>query len=115
MLSLMLTPLPSSLRACVSVCAQLSVAGTSCSSPTFAGIMALMIDVILAAGYPPLGFLNPFIYQYGQIAFNDVTTGNSMGCNGTASGWAASKYWDPVTGWGTPNWPAWNNLVGVGM
>jgi len=78
------------------VCVQISVAGTSCSSPTFAGLITLLNDVVMAQGDPPLGFLNPRIYQYGQIAFNDVTTGNNPGCG--TDGFYAATYWDPVTG-----------------
>jgi hypothetical protein len=39
------------------------VAGTSAASPTAAAIFARLNGVRLAAGKPPLGFLNPFIYQ----------------------------------------------------
>ncbi len=38
-------------------------AGTSAASPTAAAIFARLNGVRLAAGKPPLGFLNPFIYQ----------------------------------------------------
>ena len=37
------------------------VAGTSCASPTFTGIVALLNDLRLAKGMPQLGFLNPFV------------------------------------------------------
>lgn len=77
------------------------VAGTSCASPTAAGVMALLNDVRLAAGKSSLGFLNPFIYQ-NAAAFNDITNGANSGCNGDA-GFFAEKGWDPVTGVGTPN------------
>ena len=40
------------------------VAGTSCASPTSAGVMALLNDLRLGAGKSSLGFLNPFIYRY---------------------------------------------------
>ena len=52
------------------------VDGTSCSSPIFAGIVALINDELLAAGKSPLGFLNPFLYA-NPGAFNDITTGES--------------------------------------
>ena len=48
--------------------------GTSCSSPIFAGIIALINDELLSAGKSPLGFLNPFLYA-NPDAFNDITTG----------------------------------------
>jgi hypothetical protein len=37
------------------------VAGTSCSSPIFASVIALLNDELIAAGKAPLGFLNPFL------------------------------------------------------
>jgi len=54
--------------------------GTSASAPTFAGLVALLNDGRIAAGRPPLGFLNPLIYQVGDKAFNDITAGNAPGC-----------------------------------
>ena len=83
--------------------------GTSCSSPTFAAFVVLLNDQLLKKGEAPLGFLNHLIYQYGQIAFNDVTTGSNPGCG--TKGFQAAQYWDPATGFGTPNWPEWLNLV----
>ncbi|KAL0573727.1 hypothetical protein V5O48_008223 [Marasmius crinis-equi] len=77
-----------------------SVGGTSASSPTVAGIIALLNDVRLAAGKSSLGFLNPFIYQNGA-AFNDITSGNNPGCG--TDGFTAGAGWDPVTGFGTPD------------
>ncbi len=52
-----------------------TVAGTSCSSPIFASVFALLNDELVAAGKPPLGFLNPFLYSTGASALNDVTSG----------------------------------------
>ena len=34
----------------------------------------------MAAGRPPLGFLNPLIYYLGDDAFNDIKVGNAPGC-----------------------------------
>lgn len=53
------------------------VDGTSCSSPIFAGIVALINDELISAGKSPLGFLNPFLYA-NPGAFNDITTGESI-------------------------------------
>lgn len=41
------------------------VAGTSASSPVAAAVFARLNAVRLAAGKPPLGWLNPFIYKNG--------------------------------------------------
>jgi tripeptidyl-peptidase-1 len=38
------------------------VGGTSASTPVVAGAIALLNDELLAAGKPPMGFLNPWIY-----------------------------------------------------
>ena len=51
-----------------------NVAGTSCASPIFASIVALINDQLIAAGENPLGFLNPLIYK-SPDAFNDITFG----------------------------------------
>ena len=39
------------------------VSGTSASAPVVAGVFARLKGLRLAAGLPPLGFLNPFIYR----------------------------------------------------
>ena len=56
------------------------VGGTSASSPTFAGVVALLNDVRINAGLPPLGFLNPLLYSVGVAGLNDITVGNNAGC-----------------------------------
>lgn len=77
------------------------IGGTSASAPAFAGIVALLNDAQLAAGKPPLGFLNPMLYSIGVDGLNDVTSGNASGCG--TPGFNASQGWDPVTGLGTPD------------
>ncbi|KAJ7751459.1 subtilisin-like protein [Mycena metata] len=78
--------------------------GTSASAPTMAAIIALINDRLLAAGKPPLGFLNPFIYSKAANAFTDITTGRNPGyhCNDSSSAFEAVVGWDPITGFGTP-------------
>jgi len=69
-------------------------------------------DLRLQAGKSSLGFLNPFIYQTAVNnpgAFNDILTGNNPGC-GTA-GFYATVGWDPVTGYGTPNYAILSQVV----
>ncbi|KAI0261762.1 family S53 protease [Gloeopeniophorella convolvens] len=87
------------------------VAGTSCSSPIFASVIALLNDELVAAGKPVLGFLNPFLYSTGASALTDVTTGDNPGCN--TNGFPATAGWDPVTGLGTPNFAALRTAVGL--
>jgi tripeptidyl-peptidase-1 len=78
------------------------VAGTSCASPTAAGVIALLNDARLQAGQPLLGFLNPWIYK-NMPGFNDITTGSNSGgrCGG---GWPAVAGWDAATGVGSTNY-----------
>jgi subtilase family serine protease len=79
------------------------VGGTSCSSPQFAGLVAIA-DQIAGHG---LGLINPTLYalaagpNYGTY-FYDVTTGNNQAAP-TVPGFPATTGWDPVTGLGTPN------------
>jgi len=79
------------------------VAGTSCASPTAAGVIGLLNDLRLQAGKSSLGFLNPLLYSK-AAAFHDITTGSSSGCEFLSKGWPATKGWDAVTGLGTPNY-----------
>ncbi|KAJ7160487.1 family S53 protease-like protein [Mycena filopes] len=80
-----------------------AVSGTSASAPTFAGIIALINDRLVAAGKPVLGFLNPFIYA-SPSAFTDITVGHNSGsvCPASTPAFDAGKGWDPLTGVGTP-------------
>ncbi|KAF9819138.1 hypothetical protein IEO21_02309 [Rhodonia placenta] len=79
-----------------------AVSGTSCSSPTFASVVALLNNELISAGKSPLGFLNPWLYSTASTAFNDITEGNNPGCG--TDGFYAIAGWDPVTGWGTPDY-----------
>lgn len=85
------------------------VAGTSCASPTAAGIFSLLNDARMQAGQSTLGFLNPFIYE-NAAAFNDITTGSGGGC-GYVGGWPAKEGWDAVTGVGTPDYSKLSKLA----
>jgi len=85
------------------------IGGTSASAPTFAATVALLNDVQLAAGKPPLGFLNPMLYTIGAPGLNDVTSGNAPGCG--TQGFNASQGWDPVTGLGTPDFGKLRTII----
>eukprot|EP00117_Sycon_ciliatum_P006091 scpid19600/ scgid9774/ Tripeptidyl-peptidase 1; Lysosomal pepstatin-insensitive protease; Tripeptidyl aminopeptidase; Tripeptidyl-peptidase I len=85
------------------------VDGTSCATPTFAGIIALINDALLASGKKQLGFLNPFLYSHAS-ALLDITEQCSGGC--LNKGWCAAVGWDAVTGLGTPNY---ENLLKAAM
>ena len=102
----------------------MSVSSAAC--PTFAGIVSLLNSARISSGQKPLGFLNPWIYSQGKGGLNDITTGTSTGCTGKdiysglpapyvpGAGWAAVKGWDPVTGWGTPDFGKLLELVAPG-
>ena len=61
---------------------------------TFAAVISLLNDFLIASGKPPLGFLNPFIYSTGVSGFNDITSGSNSGCG--TNGFTAGTGWDPV-------------------
>lgn len=70
--------------------------GTSASAPTFASVIALVNDRLIAAGKSPMGFLNPFLYSdAGRASLNDITSGNNPGCS--TDGFPAVAGWDPVS------------------
>jgi len=87
------------------------VDGTSCSSPVFGAVVSLLNDWRLNNNKTTLGFLNPVLYQAAAAdvtTFKDIITGNNKCTEACCStqGFEATKGWDPVTGLGTPNFPA---------
>jgi len=85
-----------------------AVGGTSCSTPTFAGMIGRLNNLRLVNG-KTLGFLNPLLYS-NAAAFTDILTGNNdMHADG--NGWYAKAGWDPVTGLGTPRFDKLSALV----
>ena len=79
------------------------IGGTSASAPVVGAILNRINEERIAVGKGPVGFVNPTFYAHPE-AFHDITIGNNSGC-GTPGFYAASG-WDPVTGLGTPNYPA---------
>ena len=74
----------------------LEVAGTSLSTPLWAGFLGIALQV---TGSKQFGNIGPVVYQLGisssySTLFHDVTTGSN--------GYSAGIGWDPVTGWGSP-------------
>nr|XP_057946949.1 tripeptidyl-peptidase 1 [Doryrhamphus excisus] len=85
------------------------VSGTSASTPVVGGMFALINDKRLMKGLPVLGFLNPRLYKLKGQALFDVTEGCHLSCldeQVQGQGFCAAPSWDPVTGWGTPNYPS---------
>uniref|UniRef100_A0A7N5K6B4 Tripeptidyl peptidase 1 n=1 Tax=Ailuropoda melanoleuca TaxID=9646 RepID=A0A7N5K6B4_AILME len=85
------------------------VSGTSASTPVFGGVLSLINEHRILSGRPPLGFLNPRLYQQRGAGLFDVTHGCHESCLNEevqGQGFCSGPGWDPVTGWGTPNFPA---------
>ncbi|XP_069008365.1 tripeptidyl-peptidase 1 [Embiotoca jacksoni] len=85
------------------------VSGTSASTPVVGGMLSLINGQRLLKGLPVLGFLNPRLYKLKGQALFDVTEGCHLSCldeTVQGKGFCAAPSWDPVTGWGTPNYPA---------
>ncbi|KAK0190627.1 tripeptidyl peptidase A [Armillaria mellea] len=86
-----------------------SIGGTSASTPTFSGLVALLNDARLKASKPTLGFLNPLLYEKGLAGLNDIKSGSNPGCG--TNGFNATEGWDPATGLGTPNFGKLKDLL----
>ena len=98
------------------------VGGTSASTPTFAGMIALLTHYLTSKGLekqPGLGNINPTLYRLAQTtpsAFHDITTGNNIvpcvqatpNCLDGSFGFSAGPGYDRVTGLGSVDL---NNLV----
>jgi tripeptidyl-peptidase-1 len=78
------------------------IAGTSASCPVVSAMFARLNDIRLSKNKPPMGFLNPFIYQ-NKGAFNDVKQGTNSDSDLEKRGFEAIAGWDPATGMGTPD------------
>jgi Pro-kumamolisin, activation domain len=72
--------------------------GTSCATPLFAGLAAVLRSALGVS----FGFLNPWLYQLGNSVCNDVTKGNNDPADGSnAPYYTAGAGWDACTGWGS--------------
>ncbi|MRG96249.1 S53 family peptidase [Polyangium spumosum] len=72
--------------------------GTSFSAPVFAGMMAVVNQHRAKQGKPPVGLLNPLLYQSTEVqkTFRDIVTGET-------DLFSAGPGWDYPTGWGAPD------------
>jgi kumamolisin len=79
--------------------------GTSAATPLFAGIVALADERLLAAGRPPLGFVDPLLYQLGREGGNGVLRDVVHGSNAAVytSCCKAAPGYDMASGWGSVN------------
>lgn len=86
-----------------------AMSGTSASTPLVASMVARWNEDRLQQRMPPLGFLNPLLYQIlskHPSAFNDVQIGDNRCSRGSAccpTGFAAARGWDAVSGCGSPD------------
>ncbi|MCL2661613.1 MAG: hypothetical protein FWD64_13995, partial [Acidobacteriaceae bacterium] len=79
-----------------------AVAGTSGATPVWAAYMALVNQQLAANGQPPIGFLNPLIYQMNSTDPTSYSRGFHDISNGFAGSYQAVTGYDLVTGWGSP-------------
>jgi tripeptidyl-peptidase-1 len=84
-------------------------AGTSASTPIFAGVVALLNEWRINNGKTPLGFLNPTFYTMAASnpdTFHDIVGGDNRCTIDTCCeyGYGAVEGWDSVTGLGTPDY-----------
>jgi hypothetical protein len=90
----------------------MTVGGTSCAAPLWAGFLALVNQQAAAVGRASIGFANPSIYALAKgtnyaSCFHDITTGNNFWSSSPAN-YPATTGYDLCTGWGTP---AGTNLI----
>jgi subtilase family serine protease len=83
-----------------SACTENYWGGTSFATPMWAGYVALANQQAASNGQPPLGFINPALYDLGlgssyDADFHDITSGSN--------GYSATTGYDLATGWGSPN------------
>ena len=71
------------------------IGGTSAVAPLYAGLFALINELLVNSGQPRAGYVHPALYQNPQV-FRDITSGN----NGA---FTAGPGWDATTGLGSPN------------
>jgi len=77
--------------------------GTGTATAVVAGMVALLNDFRILNRDNAMGWLNPWLYGRGSKGFNDITQGSNEGCAIDGLGFPALEGWDPVTGFGTPN------------
>jgi Pro-kumamolisin, activation domain/Subtilase family len=86
---------------------QQTLQGTSASAPLWAGLAALANQKAASLGQPPIGFVNPVLYNLGQggaaaTYFQDIKTGNNI-VAGSGGNYHAVAGYDLCTGFGTPH------------
>lgn len=77
------------------------VYGTSAAAPLTASGFALLNARELSNGRPPLGFVNPWLYQQRYAVVRDIKVGNNALLNPACC--VAKKGYDEASGMGSPN------------
>jgi kumamolisin len=83
----------------------LTIGGTSAVAPLWAALVALLNEQRGAA----VGFLNPLLYESGDGALRDITSGDND--LGDAPAYTAGPGWDACTGLGSPDGAALSRLL----
>jgi kumamolisin len=75
--------------------------GTSFAAPMWAAYTALVNQQLAAHSYPPIGFINSYLYSFG-VSSSHATDFHDM-ISGRSGSYSAVTGYDLVTGWGSPN------------
>lgn len=83
------------------------IGGTSCASPSWAGLMALANQQRALKGFTNVGFANPTLYRLAASSrytadFHDIVSGN-IGLSGGVPVYSATSGYDLTSGWGSFN------------
>ena len=79
--------------------------GTSASTPVFSAMLTLINNDLMAAGKKSVGFVNPALYRSPTSVWQPITQGSNQywPCD---SGFTAAAPWAPISGLGSPYFPA---------
>lgn len=84
------------------------MAGTSWAAPIVAGILTRINHARASHKLAPVGDIHATLYAHGGTLCKDITVGNNT-CFAVA-GYDCRDGWDEVTGWGSPIYPAWEQI-----
>ena len=79
------------------------VSGTSAATPVWAALVAELNQRQAEASMPPLGFMNPWLYQLPKVGYDPVEGSNAGSSWFCKEGFTAGSGYDAVTGLGTPD------------
>lgn len=81
-------------------------------APTFASVIALVNDARKKNGKGTVGWINPTLYA-NPSALTDITTGSSLGCGASNTGFNATTGYDLASGLGSPKFAALRSAFGA--